>query len=64
MSSKTYHEKLQHQWFYVQLIHCHGEYTPLIEPVQDKLNANMIFSNLGDHVPEAECNNQTIKECI
>ena len=50
--------------FYIQLIHCDGEYKSLIDPIRDKLNAEMNFANPGDHVPEAECNNHTIKECI
>ena len=50
--------------FFIQLIHCDGEYKQLIEPVQDKLNATMNFANPGDHVPEAERNNRTIKERI
>ena len=43
--------------FYIQLIHCDGEYKFLIDPIRDKLNAEMNFANPGDHVPEAECNN-------
>ena len=43
--------------FFIQLIHCDGEYKQLIEPIQDKLNATMNFANPGDHVPEAERNN-------
>ena len=43
--------------FFIQLIHCDGEYKQLIEPVQDKLNATMNFANPGDHVSEAERNN-------
>ena len=49
--------------FYIQLIHCDGEYKPLIDPIRDKLNTEMNFANPGDHVPEAEHNNCTIKEC-
>ena len=40
--------------FYIQLIHCDGEYKSLIDPIRDKLNAEMNFANPGDHVPEAE----------
>ena len=46
MSSKTYHEKLQHWCSFVQLIHCDGECTPWIEPIKEKLTGNMNFSNL------------------
>ena len=49
---------------FIQLIHCDGEYKQLIEPDQDKLNATMNFASPGDHVPEAERNNRTIKERI
>ena len=51
-------------WLFIQLIHCDGEYKQPIEPVQDKLNATMNFAYPGDHVPEAERNNCTIKERI
>ena len=50
--------------FFIQLIHCYGEYKQLIEPVQDMLNTTMNFANPGDHVPEAQRNNQLIKERI
>ena len=40
--------------FYIQLIHCDGEYKSLIDPIRDKLNAEMNFANPGDHVPEPE----------
>jgi len=35
-----------------------------MNPVKDKLNIEMNFSNPGDHVPEVEWNNRTIKERI
>ena len=64
MSSTIDYETLQQRWLFIQLIYCDGEYKQLIEPVQDKLNATMNFANPGDHVPEAERNNWTIKERI
>jgi hypothetical protein len=33
-----------------------------MEKVEDDLDVNMNFTNAQDHVPEAERNNQTIKE--
>ena len=50
--------------FYIQLIHCDGEYKSLIDCIRERLNAEMNFTNPGDDVPEAECNNHTIKQCI
>ena len=32
--------------FDIQLIHCDGEYKSLIDPIRDKLNAEMNFANL------------------
>ena len=45
-------------------IECDGEYEPLMEKVQDDLDIEMNYANPGDHVPQAEQNNRTIKECI
>lgn len=36
-----------------------GGYKSIINPAKDKLN-----DNLGDHVPEAENNNRTVKERV
>ena len=47
---------------FIQLIHCNGESTPLIDAIKNNLNAYLNFSNPGDHVPDVECNNQTIEE--
>ena len=43
MSFTIDYETLQQRSFFLQLIHCDGEYKQLIEPVQDKLNATMNF---------------------
>ena len=64
LSSKIDNETLQQRQFYIQLSHCDGEYKSLTDPIRDKLNAEMNFAITGDHVPEAECNNFKIKECI
>ena len=47
----------------VVLIHCDGEYKSILNPIKDKLDMDMNFSNPGDHVPEAD-QNKTIKERI
>ena len=48
----------------IKRIECDGEYEPLMEKVQDDLDIEMNYANPGDHVPQAERNNRTIKECI
>ena len=48
----------------IKRIDCDGEYEPLMEKVQDDLDIEMNYANPGDHVPQAERNNRTIKECI
>ena len=50
--------------FFVHQINCDGEYTSIMDEVKDKLNITMNYANPGDHVPEAERNNRTIKERI
>ena len=48
----------------IKEIHCKGEFPGMMERVNDDLDVNMNFTNAQDHVPEAERNNQTIKERI
>jgi hypothetical protein len=50
--------------FVITTIHCDGEYRGMMNKVKDDLNIEMNFTNTQDHVPEAERNNRTIKECI
>jgi hypothetical protein len=44
--------------------HCDGLFRGMMEKVEDDLDVDMNFTNAQDHVPEAERNNQTIKERI
>jgi hypothetical protein len=48
--------------FTVKRIDCDRQFKPLFEPVQDKLKVTMNYTSKGEHVPEAERNNRTIKE--
>jgi hypothetical protein len=48
----------------IRTIHCDGEFRSMMEKVKDNLGVDMNFTNAQDHVPEAERNNQTIKERI
>jgi hypothetical protein len=50
--------------FVIRTIHCDGEFCGMMEKVKDDLDADRNFTNAGNHVPEAERNNQTIKERI
>jgi hypothetical protein len=48
----------------IKEIRCDREFRPLMDPIKDELDVDMVYSNAGDHVPEAERNNRTIKERI
>ena len=50
--------------FKVTKIHCDNEFRTLMEEIQDELDIELNFANAGDHVPEAERDNRTIKERI
>ena len=50
--------------FVVTTIHCDREYEGMMNDVKDDLGVNMNYTNAGDHVPEAERNNRTLKERI
>jgi hypothetical protein len=50
--------------FVIRTIHCDGEFRGMMEKVKDDLDVDMNFANAQDHVPEAERNNQKIKERI
>ena len=47
-------------------IHCDGQYRGMMDKVKNDLDVKMKFANTqrSDHVPEADRNNQTIKEQI
>jgi hypothetical protein len=49
--------------FHIKTKHCEGEFRAMIDKVKDDLGVRMNFTNALDHVPEAERNNRTIKEC-
>eukprot|EP00980_Cylindrotheca_fusiformis_P018259 scaffold5933_cov78-Cylindrotheca_fusiformis.AAC.1 len=48
--------------FKIKRIDCDGEFRVMMDEVQDELDVEMNYANPGDHVPEAERNNRTIKE--
>ena len=48
--------------FRIKQINCDGEFKSIMDKVKDELNVKMNYTNAGDHVPEAERNNRTIKE--
>jgi hypothetical protein len=50
--------------FHIETIHCDGEFRAMMDKVKDDLGVCMNFTNALDHVPEAERNNRTIKECV
>jgi hypothetical protein len=50
--------------FHIKTIHCDREFCPMMEKVKDDLGVCMYLTNVLDHVPEAERNNRTIKECV
>jgi hypothetical protein len=50
--------------FVIRTIHCNGEFCGMMEKAEDDLDVDMNFTNAQNHVPEAERNNQTIKERI
>ena len=48
--------------YIIKRIECDGEYKSMMEEIKDELDIDMNFTNVQDHVPEAERNNRTIKE--
>lgn len=48
--------------FAISTIHVDNKFRPLMEKVKDNLNVDMNYANPGDHVPEIERNNGTVKE--
>ena len=48
--------------FHITRIHCNGEFKPMMEEVQDKLDDALKYASKDKHVPEAKRNNCTIKE--
>ena len=50
--------------FTVITIHADREFKTLFDEVKDNLDVTMNYAPAGDHVPEAERNNRTLKERI
>jgi hypothetical protein len=50
--------------FKIVSIHVDGEFRPVFEDVRQELKALLNFTDAGEHVPEAENNNRTIKERV
>ena len=48
----------------VETLHCDGKYKSMMDPVSDGMNVKMAYSNPGDHVPQAERNNRTVKNTV
>ena len=48
--------------FKITTIHADGEFEPLFAPIHDQLDATFNYANPGDHVPEIERSNRTVKE--
>ena len=48
--------------FVVKRINCDMEFKTIMDVVKEKMNIDINYANAGDHVPEAERNNRTIKE--
>ncbi len=43
---------------------CDNEFCPLMDPLANEFQVKMNYANPQEHVPEAECNNQVIKERV
>ena len=50
--------------FKVTTLSCNKEVTPLVKEVKDEFNVQVKYASAQEHVPEAEQNNQVIKEQI
>ena len=48
--------------FQIKDIHCDQEFKSMMNKVSDDLDVKMNYTTTGEHVPEAERNNHTIKE--
>ena len=48
--------------FIVEFIACDPEFKPIFEPIEDGMGITMDYCAAKEHVPEAERNNQTIKD--
>ena len=50
--------------FQIKTVNCDREFKGLMDPIKDKLDADMNYMSTDEHVPEAERNNRTIGERI
>jgi hypothetical protein len=50
--------------FTITTIHCDQEFKFMMDQISDDLDIEMKYTTTGDHVPEAERNNCTLKERI
>ena len=50
--------------YYVNKIRCDREFKPIMDEIKDNLDIDLDYPPQGDHVPEAERNNQTTGERI
>ena len=50
--------------YYIRNIRCDSEFKPIMDDIQDDLDAEIDCVPQGEHVPEAERNNRTIGERI
>ena len=48
--------------YFFKHIHCDQEFHSMMDYVADELNVKMNYASTGEHVPEAERNNRTIKD--
>ena len=48
----------------IGLIHADHKFKPIMDEVKDEMDMDMNYANPGDHVSQAERNNQVIKERI
>jgi len=54
----------QQAGFQVTTVSCNHEYSPLMTHFINKFGIKANYASAQEHIPEAECNNQVIKECI
>jgi hypothetical protein len=48
--------------FTITSVHCDQEFKHIMDKISDDLNVEMNYTTTGEHVPEAERNNRTLKE--
>ena len=48
--------------YFFKHVHCDQEFRSMMDYVADELHVKMNYASTGEHVPEAERNNRTIKD--